>query len=748
MAIRLWAVVSRRLLLTLFLFLAAVGISQLAPSLDGVAEAAPSTVVKYAPVLVFHPDERAWPSNAEHFIANSSLKWNHDAGCRDTVVKGMGNATQSGLASGAYRARQKDGWGCDRYGASYDTSQFTRPNGSDAPRPAGLEGDEGFYLNLLNDHRTGFRSGNAQRYASTRSKIYYDYKPGRYIRYWVFYPGSWSPRAVKFIHEGDWEGITVWLTSEDRAHDVTFSQHHGEEVVPWSDVRRSGTTHPIVWVAKGAHASYKGPSCRTPYADSCGNGLRWRTWEDNGRLWSARDALWYGFGGAWGQAGTTANGTGPLGPSRYKDVAQRIVRGIDETAPTISGASVTLPDSTSRNARYSLPASDNVAVDSMRLAVNGVWRSWVSYVPDGTIVLPDAYGRFGISFQVSDAAGNVSGQKFAGTVTRYSAVGVKLRQIDNSGTVRSCGFLETSPCSDIVRRFRATITGDRLPDTGLALKAWRKIDGAWVLTDPSPVQREVIAGWSTDFALRPNLMAGLWRFRVQVPKDSEEFTGYGASGYQYLQISPPPDTTAPTITGASLHYPDPAAESVAFSLSATDNASAVTYMRALVNGAERPWGAFATNGTVVLPGYGTFGIGFQVMDAAGNISAVHYAGAVQRRAQVTLGLNQIDNYGNVRSCGSSETSPCSDVVKKFRTTITSALSPQTNLLLKAWRKIDGSWVETTNSPFMYTAINGRSVIDMEITAGLMNGIWRFQAQVPVTDATQFGASAYQYLRID
>ena len=86
---------------------------------------------------------------------------------------------------------------------------------------------------------------------------------------------------------------------------------------------------------------------------------------------------------------------------------------------------------------------------------------------------------------------------------------------------------------------------------------------------------------------------------------------------------------------------------------AADNV-AVTQMQVIVNGAERAWVDYVTSGTVVLPdGYGTFGIGFRVRDAAGNESTTYFAGAVERRAAVGLVLNQVDNNDNVRSCGST-----------------------------------------------------------------------------------------------
>ena len=76
--------------------------------------------------------------------------------------------------------------------------------------------------------------------------------------------------------------------------------------------------------------------------------------------------------------------------------------------------------------------------------------------------------------------------------------------------------------------------------------------------------------------------------------------------------------------------------------------------------------------------------------------------------------------------------------------------PPTDLLLKAWRNVNGTWVETSSSPFMRASITG-SVIDQQVTANLLAGLWRFQSQVPNAPdgTTAFApASEFQYLRID
>lgn len=278
-----------------------------------------------------------------------------------------------------------------------------------------------------------------------------------------------------------------------------------------------------------------------------------------------------------------------------------------------------------------------------------------------------------------------------------------------------------------VTQMRVKATGDT---------AWRP----WV---PYPTP-DPNTGLSTGTVILPDRY-GAFTVWFQV-KDNDGNTSSERAAENITRIQ---DVTGPGLTG-SVSKTDPAGRVVSYSLGATDDYNAVTQMRVLVSGEDwRPWVSFSPTGTVVLPdGYGRFGVSFQVMDAAGNASAALFAGAVNRTAPVTLTLRQIDNLGNLRTCGSSEAAPCTDVVKKFRTSIDSPIVPNTNLLLKAWRNVNGSWVETSTSPFMLEAIAGRRTVDMTITANLLAGVWRFQAQVPRDgDVSEFAASGYQYLRI-
>ena len=86
------------------------------------------------------------------------------------------------------------------------------------------------------------------------------------LQYWFFYAyndwgtahGGWDD------HEGDWEGVVVFLRDEDTPVHVAYSKHFRvqfilePDVYGWSDDRlnKRRLHHPVVHVASGSHASY------------------------------------------------------------------------------------------------------------------------------------------------------------------------------------------------------------------------------------------------------------------------------------------------------------------------------------------------------------------------------------------------------------------------------------------------------------------------------------------------------------
>ena len=101
------------------------------------------------------------------------------------------------------------------------------------------------------------------------SKVHYNVLVGRsrvYVDYWLFYRyNQWNPPIPPVEpdnHEGDWEGVTIWLMKRapDRVHTVIFASHKDRSrylrdvILPYNFTERSR-----VFIARGSHASYPRP---------------------------------------------------------------------------------------------------------------------------------------------------------------------------------------------------------------------------------------------------------------------------------------------------------------------------------------------------------------------------------------------------------------------------------------------------------------------------------------------------------
>lgn len=115
-------------------------------------------------------------------------------------------------------------------------------------------------------------------------------------------------RDRSLMHDGDWEGVRIYLSRTRTPEHVHFFQHHGGAGAAWDGRKRLD-----VFSAYASHASF--PSRVNAMDTAAGDG---ETWETSRRLENVRDQPWYGFGGAWGRVHRSSDGTGPLGPSRWK----------------------------------------------------------------------------------------------------------------------------------------------------------------------------------------------------------------------------------------------------------------------------------------------------------------------------------------------------------------------------------------------------------------------------------------------
>ena len=275
-------------------------------------------VVRYAPLVYLHPEEEFFPATCEFFINNSELIWRHDSGCPSCRIAKKGEVDAAMLGSGGYKHRTRTSpfhWRpCAHTGDEYTSKQPTGPG-------RGIVGGEGFYLELDDSSRAG---------QGITSSVYYDYKQQRYIIYWFFYCNN---KKSLDRHEGDWENITVRLNGKNEATEVAYNAHGAPKIYKWGEINHYGGTHPIVYSAKGSHASYPKegtyPTLVSGVQDSAKKGKIWRTWA---HLRYVRHMPWFGYGGSWGHVGKLLIGrslpgplgeaarmtTGPTGPSLKK----------------------------------------------------------------------------------------------------------------------------------------------------------------------------------------------------------------------------------------------------------------------------------------------------------------------------------------------------------------------------------------------------------------------------------------------
>ncbi len=335
--------------------------------------------VAFAPLVHLHADEDWLPMSARGFIDESVLHWsNKGSQCGDDLVAAGGGRVKT-EREGTARIRDERLGGGDPYvhrqtarcapkAASFLASALTRPfHGGD--RPADLPEKHGFYLDLDDDAHVGHDDTQdvGPQTLLRDVPVYVDReetpltdserdqlpegvtaKGGLRLTYWMLYglsePPGPDPAMDAFVHEGDWERISVRLARLDPASSngylplaARYHYHNHSRKIPWSAVRRvvggsggeQGATHPVVYSAEGSHASYwragRYEAVYEPRGDrllavddnaiACSRCPQWHTWK---LIRPAGAERWYGFGGAWGRVGRAGDTTGPLGPSTYK----------------------------------------------------------------------------------------------------------------------------------------------------------------------------------------------------------------------------------------------------------------------------------------------------------------------------------------------------------------------------------------------------------------------------------------------
>ncbi|MCP4546300.1 MAG: hypothetical protein GY835_07530 [bacterium] len=290
-----------------------------------------SAVKTYAPLLLYHSDEKHFPGAPEQFRQNARFRQSNFSGRRD---RGW-NRTQ-----GRWENNNKSG--SDYRGAEWDVirdqidllTRERRPEGptrdGDVTRPrddrnlwSAEDKTRGFFLEL----KSGFGKAGSGCNPSDPVPVFHDIDKfsingRRYVAvlYWFFYIQNWF---VIYTHEGDWEHITLYFREEDfEAGDepiwIYFASHNSGHYFRWTDkrLRFEEDSHPSVYVSRFGH-----PSTPTVLRKRRQEYIyRIRTWDRE--IPSILDFDWATYCGAWGEVGEKAMTTGPLGPlfKRNQDI--------------------------------------------------------------------------------------------------------------------------------------------------------------------------------------------------------------------------------------------------------------------------------------------------------------------------------------------------------------------------------------------------------------------------------------------
>ena len=82
-----------------------------------------------------------------------------------------------------------------------------------------------------------------------------DRKGATWLQYWFFDHYNDKQFLGLGLHEGDWEMIQLRLGAGGVPDAVTYAQHEAGERCAWTGVEKGADGAPIVYVARGSHAS-------------------------------------------------------------------------------------------------------------------------------------------------------------------------------------------------------------------------------------------------------------------------------------------------------------------------------------------------------------------------------------------------------------------------------------------------------------------------------------------------------------
>jgi hypothetical protein len=189
---------------------------------------------RYEPVLYFHAQEDWAPEAADSFLASARVERHEAGGKWAPLPPPLPTGTAGCTVSPCYRLNL----------------------------PCPLRGGDACY-ELTRSDDSDWRATPPQGFTVA---------PRYLVRYWLFYEfDDWHTASGRLwqAHEGDWENITVALSSTLEPLFAAYSEHCSGSIRAWAGVSKRADTHPVAYAALGSHANYFTPTTTSTKFSEC-----------------------------------------------------------------------------------------------------------------------------------------------------------------------------------------------------------------------------------------------------------------------------------------------------------------------------------------------------------------------------------------------------------------------------------------------------------------------------------------------
>jgi hypothetical protein len=268
-----------------------------------------SEIVRFAPLVQMHSNEEYFPMDPTEFIRASRFR--HHRGFQE----------DQGYTKAAQEWRSNNSHHRNYYDIPVEFVDGYRPHSNGKNRRP-RDSNNGDSWNVFLQPRgkpsgDRFPTGRVPVFVHAKQDTCAGSKRADYvIQYWWFF--GYNDGFASQNHQGDWEHATA-VVRNGALIGAYLAAHGSATYYDRSRLEPEQGDQIVVYVAKGSHAAYPSAgSFHTLDVDKTdAGGARWDTSQ---YLLPLRDRPWKAFAGAWGEVGTIADTTGPLGPwhKRYR----------------------------------------------------------------------------------------------------------------------------------------------------------------------------------------------------------------------------------------------------------------------------------------------------------------------------------------------------------------------------------------------------------------------------------------------